>query len=302
MTDRIISENKQGTKSSDFHEAVLQEEVKPFSRERKSDADVSWKKQTVFMEEEEDEFWLSYQKKEKSTSHILYQVGEEDESLQKEAFSSHKRKASSSLKPEANKDPPREVKDPPAEVNKDPSFPLPTKEKLFRIPKVRSHPEGMSAVGISVLSTWGFVGGMNNMETDLWLDSCADITLISYEFYEKLISKPSIKQGMRMWLWQLTNKDSQLKGFICIPIFMTTVEGEVIKMEAEAYIVPGMMVPILLGEDYQQSYELSVTHNVEEGTHLSFGCHDHRIWAIPVERTTDFNHLHQSAYMVGQYI
>jgi hypothetical protein len=66
-------------------------------------------------------------------------------------------------------------------------------------------------IGVSVLSTRGFIGSLNNVETDLRLDSCADIMLISHEFYEELFSKPSIKQGMRMRLWQLTDKDAQLK-------------------------------------------------------------------------------------------
>ena len=277
------------------------------------------------MEEEEDEYWQSYKLKEKSDTHLLYQEGDEDDTLlQKEAFVSHKKQVPSSSKPEMNQDLPREVKDPPRETGgagevKDPPdesvnplftpneatnslFPPPAKEKPFRIPKARSRPEGMSAVGISVLSTRGFVGGLNNVETDLRLDSCADVTLISHEFYEQLTSKPSIKQGMRMRLWQLTDKDSQLKGFVRIPIFMTTVEGEIVETEAEAYVVSGMTVPILLGEDYQQAYELNVTRNVEEGTHMSFGRHAHRIRAIPVERTKDFNRLRQSAYMVGQYV
>ena len=86
-----------------------------------------------------------------------------------------------------------------------------------------------------------------------------------------------MKQGMRMQLWQLTDKDSKLKGFVRIPIFMITDDGDIIKTEAEAYVVPNMTVPILLGEDYQQSYEIGVTRNVEEGTHISFRRHDFRI-------------------------
>ena len=72
----------------------------------------------------------------------------------------------------------------------------------------------MSAVGISILSARGFAGSLKKAEMDLRLDSCADITLISHEFYESLVSKPSIKQGMRMNLWQLMDKDSKLKGFM----------------------------------------------------------------------------------------
>jgi hypothetical protein len=68
---------------------------------------------------------------------------------------------------------------------------------------------------------------------------------------------------------------------------MTTVDGDILETEAEAYVIPGMTVPILLGEDYQQSYELNITHNIEEGIHISFGRHDHWIQAIPVERKDD---------------
>ena len=200
---------------------------------------------------------------------------------------------------------PKEVKDPLQEVADNyvsiqPAPPM--KEKLFRLPKARSLPEGMSAIGALVLSMKGYVGGLNNFETDLRFDSCADITLISHEFYEQLMLKPSIKQGMRMCLWQLTDKDSQLKGFVCIPIYMTMVEGNILETEAEVYVVPDMTVPILLGEDYQQSYESGITCNGEEGTHIFFGQHKHRIQAVPVKRTKDFGHLRQSVYLVGQYI
>jgi len=135
----------------------------------------------------------------------------------------------------------------------------------------------MSAISVSVLSMRGYVGALKNGETDLWLDSCTDITLSLSKYYDSLVAKPKMKQGMRMQLWQLTDKDSKLRGFVHIPIFMVTENGDVIETEAEAYIVPNMTVPILLGEDYQQSYEICVTRNVEEGSHVSFRHHDYRI-------------------------
>ena len=70
--------------------------------------------------------------------------------------------------------------------------------------------------------------------------------------------------------------------------YLVTETGDVLETEAEAYVVPNMTVPILLGEDYQQSYEVSVTRNVELGTHIGLGSHDHRIRAVPFERTKDF--------------
>ena len=77
-----------------------------------------------------------------------------------------------------------------------------------------------------------------------------------------------------MNLWQLMDKESTLRGFVRIPIFMMTDDGVVLESEAEAYVVPGMTVPILLGEDYQLTYELGVSRNVEEGPRIHFGKSD----------------------------
>ena len=71
--------------------AVLQDEGLPLTRERKSSDDTPWKKQTVFVEEVEDESWLEYNLKEKSATSLMYEVGhEDDEPLTREAYSAHK--------------------------------------------------------------------------------------------------------------------------------------------------------------------------------------------------------------------
>ena len=329
VAERLAKEHKTPENSEkDFDEAVLRAQTElPNLRGRKTNETTrSWKRQTMFTEEVEDEYWTEYRTKEKSETHLLYQIRDEDDlEQQKEAYSASKSEkipktervspeeyskedfmssphnesntsTSENFSPKEAR--PSEIKDPPAN-NIDPP---PSKEKSVRIPKVRSRPEGTSAIGVSVLSVRGYVGSLKNTEIDLRLDSCADITLISSEFYDSLTDKPKLKQGMRMQLWQLMDKDSKLKGFVNIPIYMVTENGDVVETEAEAYVVPNMTVPILLGEDFQQSYETCVTRNVEEGTHISFRRHDYRIRAMPVERTKDLNRLRQSAYMVGQFV
>ena len=187
VTERMTLENKQGS-IPDFREAVLEGEDTSLSRERKSDESTLWRKQTVFMEEVEDQAWLDYKAKEKATTCLMHEVGfEYDEPLMREAHSvcqarQPQQEQSSdssptedktsqgdiptpSTRPNEVKDPPEEIEDPTANAAFQP--PPPTKEKLMRVPKVRSHPEGMSAIGVSVLSTRGFVGGLNNVETDL---------------------------------------------------------------------------------------------------------------------------------------
>jgi hypothetical protein len=118
---------------------------------------------------------------------------------------------------------------------------------------------GYSTVGTSVLSMKGWIGNLKAMPSDLRLDSGADISLISLSFLETMQSPPKIKTGLKMKLWQLTDKDSSLAGYVTIPMFTLIKEGEMISFEVEAYVVPNMSVDILLGEDFQLNYELSVT-------------------------------------------
>jgi hypothetical protein len=177
--------------------------------------------------------------------------------------------------------------------------PGPRTEK-FRIPKSRITRTGRSAVGVSVVAMRGRVGSARNDYTDLRLDSCADITLISAEYLASLRDKPSTQQGMRMKLWQLTDKDCELGGFVRIPIIVNTREGQTIEMEAEAYVVPNMTVPILLGEDFQLTYKISVSRSTVEGTVITFRRAPYSVAAEPVSPSYDFQRLRPSAYIIGK--
>ena len=92
--------------------------------------------------------------------------------------------------------------------------PPPADCKPICLHKKRQSPPGMSSLGISVLSTKGWVAGLDNSKIDLQLDSCADVTLISEEFFNTLKNAPRVQQGMRMKLWQLTDKNEKLKGYV----------------------------------------------------------------------------------------
>jgi len=179
--------------------------------------------------------------------------------------------------------------------------PPPTNLKPIHLHKKQQSPPGTSSMGVSVLSTKGWVTGLENGRIDLWLDSCADITLISKDFFNTLKNAPHIQQGIRMKLWQLMDKNEELKGFIRIPVFMETADGVLLESEAEAYIVPRMTIPILLGEDYQLNYELGVTRNVEAGTKIHFAGMDHEIAATCIDQTADFDRMRQSTMLVNKF-
>lgn len=146
-----------------------------------------------------------------------------------------------------------------------------TGNESVKVPRRKKAAPGRAAVGTSVLSVRGRVNRVEEREIDLRLDSGADVSLISQDFLETLKVKPAIRQGMKMRLWQLTSQNEALAGYVNVPLFVEAEDGTILETEIEAYIVPGMSVDILLGEDYQQSHEIAVRRSIETGTRIKFG-------------------------------
>ncbi|KAF8174358.1 hypothetical protein K438DRAFT_1609802 [Mycena galopus ATCC 62051] len=167
----------------------------------------------------------------------------------------------------------------------------PTEQPIVRLFKRRVFRPGRSALRTSVLSMKGCVGSADNPMIDLRVDTCADVTLISEDLYSTLKNVPAIRPGVPMRLVQLTHEESDIKGYTTIPVFVTTEDGTILETEAEAYVVPGMSVPILLGEDYQITYEIGVTRNVESGTKLHFQNWKFTVPAQNVARTQDLGRI-----------
>lgn len=112
------------------------------------------------------------------------------------------------------------------------------------LPK-RTQTPGQAALGISVLSIKGWVGHRRNQLIDLRLDSCADVSLISKDFYDTLQSPPPLRQGLKLKISQLMFKGEPISQYIRAPIITTTEDGRIIETWAELYVIPGMSVPIL---------------------------------------------------------
>jgi hypothetical protein len=80
---------------------------------------------------------------------------------------------------------------------------------------------------------------------------------MSEELWNKLPDKPSIKEGLRMKLYQLTGQ-AKVLGYIKIILYVWDTEGTYASFDLEAHIVKGMHMPLLLGEDFQSTYKLGV--------------------------------------------
>jgi len=286
----------------DFHkvakEALSTMEERSKSR-RKSDVRVKTSNMNrTTIEEVEDEDKVRMNKKPKAMNGALLEdmTNETEEPLPEEQEAHRTETLPTPSPPHDGDDRPAQDKSPPP-----PRFPFPSNQTRVRIPKARSAAPGESSVGVSVLAVKGKIGSIRNPEIDLRLDSCTDITLISEEFYNGLLDKPRMQQGKRMNLWQLTDKNCTIKGYIRIPVLVESQEGVLLEFEAEAYVVPKMTVPILLGEDFQMTYELAVQRSVSEGMTVSIRNTDFEIPAVAANRMDDFSQLRQSAYQVASF-
>ena len=62
-----------------------------------------------------------------------------------------------------------------------------------------------------------------------------------------------------MKLYHLTGHATVL-GYIKTQLYTKTIDVDWISFELEAYMVKGMRVSLLLGEDFQTAYELNIKH------------------------------------------
>ena len=123
--------------------------------------------------------------------------------------------------------------------------------------KARSLPEGMGSLGSRALIIKGRVHSIDGADVQIRLDSGADITLMSEEFYNSISDLPKIKDGMRMKLYHLTGH-AKVLGYVRTTLFAEAEDGNVISFELEAYVVRNMKVPLLIGEDFQTTYEIGL--------------------------------------------
>lgn len=98
--------------------------------------------------------------------------------------------------------------------------------KPKKLPQKRHYKGGKSAVGVSVLAVMGWIGNLRNEPVHLCHDSCTDISLLSLEYYRTMVNPPLIRKGMKMNLWQLTDKDSKIEGYVSMPIFTLSENGK----------------------------------------------------------------------------
>ena len=137
--------------------------------------------------------------------------------------------------------------------------------KIIRVPWSRNPSPGESTIGVESISFRARIASMEGADCKCKLDSGADISLISQEFLNSLPEgqHPSVRRGLRMNLFQLTN-GFKIEGYTHFYIYAETKEGALLELLTECYVVPGMQTPVLLGEEFHLNYEMHVMLSISK--------------------------------------
>lgn len=139
---------------------------------------------------------------------------------------------------------------------------------LVSLKKIMARPPGTSFLGSKATKVSVDIGELEQNTTDVILDSGSDITLISQSTLEGLSIAPKVRNGHKINLIQVTGKSS-ISGFANLDLYFKTPEGPV-HINVDAYVVKGMLTPLILGNDYADQYSISIIRN-DGKSYVQFG-------------------------------
>ena len=95
-----------------------------------------------------------------------------------------------------------------------------------------AQPAGTSFLGSKATSTLAHIGSLENAPVEVIIDTGSDITLVSAKYLQSKVTG-----------------SAKIDGFIALDFFFDTPQGSV-QLGVEAYVVKGMAVPFILGNDF----------------------------------------------------
>jgi reverse transcriptase-like protein/integrase-like protein len=143
-----------------------------------------------------------------------------------------------------------------------------TSANLFALRPLMSRPAGTAFLGATASTVMCHLGTIESPPRPVLIDTGSDITLISYSVCMSLKPRPKIKTGQKVRLLQVTGL-STISGFVQLTLYFDTIDGPV-SMPIEAYVVKGMNSDFILGNDFGDQYQLSITRD-EHGSKLILG-------------------------------
>lgn len=137
-----------------------------------------------------------------------------------------------------------------------------TKQRPLSLPRYAAKPPGCSFLGAKATQTMAKINDFESKPIPVILDSGSDITLMSEALLGNLRKVPKIRLGQRINLIQVTGKAS-INGFTNIDLIFDTNQGPV-SLNVDAYIVKGMTMPFILGNDFADQYLISLVRRPEK--------------------------------------
>ncbi|KDN39703.1 hypothetical protein RSAG8_08621, partial [Rhizoctonia solani AG-8 WAC10335] len=128
--------------------------------------------------------------------------------------------------------------------------------------RLMSRPPGTAFFGAKATIIKGWIQNAVGSKKRITFDSGSEITLINESLLKTLDPPPRVRIGQKLRLIQVTNSGP-------------------VKMIVEAYVVPDMNTPFILGTDFAAQYQLSLVRS-EDGTKIVFGDTGR---SIPVEES-----------------
>ncbi|KAG6905595.1 hypothetical protein DXG01_001778 [Tephrocybe rancida] len=165
----------------------------------------------------------------------------------------------------------------PEAKDEDPLAPPKPFVDIVHVCKACSLPDGMGSLGTQALHIKAHVGSPDQDPVLARLDSGADITLISEDYWKSIPGLPAPKEGLCIKLYHLTG-NARVLGYIKTTILAETMGHQLASFKLEAHIMRDMKVPLLVGEDFQTTYELGLNQHVMGHCELLVGDSD---MAIP---------------------
>ncbi|KZT32355.1 hypothetical protein SISSUDRAFT_965942, partial [Sistotremastrum suecicum HHB10207 ss-3] len=138
-----------------------------------------------------------------------------------------------------------------------------------------------------VLSVPGQLSDPSAPTINLRLDSGADLSLMSENYYRSLVSPPPLRKGFKLKLLQLTSSETRVLGYVNTKIYINNSKNQRVSLDVEAYVVTGMTVPVLLGEDFHENYSLTVQRKLDSPTTIKVGSSPHTFFASPSSRAPE---------------
>jgi hypothetical protein len=167
-------------------------------------------------------------------------------------------------------------------------------DSIVKAVRAKTHPPGLGSLGVRALHMKVAIGSPDAAAIKGRLDSGADITLMSEEYFLSLGYLPKPREGLRMRLYALTG-EARVLGFTKFTMYARAIDGALISFEVEAYVVRNMRVPLLLGEDFQMAYELGTTRYSSGHCEIRIGQTEHVIPASSAEAVDlgfEVRHVH----------